>query len=328
VCRGQDYATSCLIWPDWVGETLEYFKCDPPTIYQTLQRPCSKGSTKSLWVGFYTRIVPGYIIEVLLNFGFLEEVSVHKESISSHELTSVLQNLLQITTFRLYIVEFQDTPIKPLEIIQLKLRTLLIQVYANYSRPTTLHNTVANIVKHSPDLVCLTVRGTSARKEWTTKLGDRIKHLSLYIKGTHPPISCKGLKCLVLEGSHAQRREPFEPCPCDLSYLTRLAIFGFSTEQQLSLMKAYNIGENLEFKHMDSNPGYPALSRTPKLKSLGSYHLGNDTPLHVCPALRTVRDNTLFYKEREGERLQSLGYVVMRSIDFLDMADWTNCDFC
>jgi hypothetical protein len=158
-------------------------------------RPVQKEAPKSLSVKFYLGIASEGILEVLPNFLFLEELSVNIESISSHELTSVLQSLPQITTFGLHIRKFQDTPMG---------RKL-----------------------------CLTVRGTRARNVWTTKLGGRIKHLSLYIEGTLPPISCKGLKCLALEGSRDQSRELFEPSPCDLSYLTHLAIYHFSTEQQL-----------------------------------------------------------------------------------------------
>jgi hypothetical protein len=83
-------------------------------------------------------------------------------------------------------------------------------------------------------------------------------------------------------------------------------------------MKAYNIGENLDFMHMDSNPGYAALSRTPKLKRLSLANLGIDIlPLHVCPALQSVQYGALYCEELdEMKRLQSQGYIVMHSIDF------------
>ena len=90
-----------------------------------------------------------------------------------------------------------------------------------HSRPATLHKAVANIVKRSPHLVSLTVGGTSAVKKWTTKLGDRIKHLSLD-RNALPPISCKGLKCVALEGIRYQSRNllshsPYKSC---VLYLT------------------------------------------------------------------------------------------------------------
>jgi hypothetical protein len=109
---------------------------------------------------------------------------------------------------------------------------------------------MANMVEHYPDLVCLRVKGIRARKEWTTKLGDR-QYVTLHIKATTilPPISCKGLKYLALAASRDQSSELFEPSPCDLSCLTHVSFHGFSTDHQLSLMKAYNIGENLEFMH-------------------------------------------------------------------------------
>ena len=79
-----------------------------------------------------------------------------------------------------------------LKTIQLNLRILSIDI----TRPATLDNAVTNIVGHSPDLYLLSVRGTTGN-EWMTKLGDRIKHLRLWIEGAVPPISCKGLKGLV-----------------------------------------------------------------------------------------------------------------------------------
>jgi len=67
--------------------------------------------------------------------------------------------------------------------------------------------------------------------------------------GKLPPISCKRLKYLTFEVS-PHRREPIEPCPCDLSYLSHLQIYTYSGEVELSLMEAYNIGEILEFLHI------------------------------------------------------------------------------
>jgi hypothetical protein len=78
-----------------------------------------------------------------------------------------------------------------LKTIQLNLRILSIDI----TRPATLDNAVTNIVGHSPDFHLLSVRGTTGN-EWMTKLGDRIKHLRLWIEGAVPPISCKWLKGL------------------------------------------------------------------------------------------------------------------------------------
>ena len=130
-------------------------------------------------------------------------------------------------------------------------------------RGATIHNIVANMVEYSPDLVCLRANDTIARQEWTTKLGDRIQYLTLYIEVTTtlPPINSKGLKCLALEASGDQSSELSELlpaiCPISLTFL-------------------------------NSNPGYAALSRTPKLKLLHLDNLGIDMPLHGCPALRSV----------------------------------------
>jgi hypothetical protein len=307
-----------ISWRDWVvkEEEEEYFEHDPQATCQLLHL-FSKGRTKSLCVDF--PIVLPDILDVLHNFLSLQNLSIHMESVSSHELTSILQCLPQITTFELRICKFQGTPKGRLGTIQLNLSRLTISI-SRRSRAIMLHNTLANIVHHSPDLVCLSVGGANARKMWTTKLGDRVKHLSLYIERTLPPISCRGLKYLVLKGSRDQSREPFEPCPCDLSYLTHLSINAFSTEQQLSLMEAYNIGANLEEMHMDSNPGNAALERTPRLKSLGLPRVSIDMPLHFCPELRTIYTSL----SNESIQLQSQGYTVHSSY----MANMFHCDVC
>jgi hypothetical protein len=173
-----------------------------------------------LSVNFATRIASEDILDVLPNFFFLEELSVDIESISSRELTSVLQGLPQITTFQLRVCEFQGTPQGRLKTIQLNLRKLTIDI-TRRSRATTLHNALANIVEHSPQLVCVSVAGTRARKQWTTKLGDRIKHLTLYIRGSLPPISSRGLKYLVIEGSRDQSGELLRilPAICPISLI-------------------------------------------------------------------------------------------------------------
>jgi hypothetical protein len=309
--------------PNWAA----WVKSDPQKICQVLQM-FSNGRTKSLCVDCHTGGIDLQdILVVLHNFLFLEELSIEIDSISSHELTSVLQGLHQLSAFRLRACGFQDTPTGCLKSIQLNLRTLHIEIRARGT--TILHNILANIVENSPGLAFLVVVKPPARKEWTTKLGDRIEHLRLCIEGTIPPISCKGLKCLVLEASRDQSRELLEPCACDLSYLSRLTIYDLSAEQQLSLMEAYNIGENLEFMYMNSSPGYAALSRTPKLKILSLYRLGIDMPLHVCPALRYVcqyiyLDSNLERDERK--RLQSQGYIVMDSVAFYDETNRFICD--
>ena len=63
-------------------------------------------------------------------------------------------------------------------------------------------------------------------------------------------------------------------CRCDLSYLPGLRLYGSSSsEVELSIMEAYNIGENLEFLHLGSEPYYDVLLRASKLKELRSIDL-------------------------------------------------------
>jgi hypothetical protein len=304
-------------WPHWVGRAGETLESDSQEICQVLQT-FSKGRTKSLRLDLSTRVSDLQdILDVLHNSVFLEEVSVDIVSISSLVLTSVLQGLPQITSFILNTDEFHDTPTGRLN-TRLNIRKLSIRV-SSLSEPATLHNTVADVVEYSPDLVCLSVGGLRARDMWTRKIGDRIRHLSLYIERRLPHINCRGLKYLVFKGNYDYSHEHFEHSPCDLSYLTHLRVYGFSAEQQLSLMKSYNIGENLEFMHMDSNPGYAALARTPRLKSLGLKTLGIDMPLHVCPELRTI-----YIRFEETNRDQPQGYIVHS----IYKANLSLCDVC
>jgi hypothetical protein len=81
---------------------------------------------------------------------------------------------------------------------------------------------------------------------------------------------------------------------------------------------------------MNSNPGYAALSITPKLKSLRLAKLATDMPLHVCPALRSVvyislRSNL---ERNERNRLQSQGYIVMYLSEFPQMVNLPFCEVC
>jgi hypothetical protein len=211
----------------------------------------------------------------------------------------------------------------------LKLRKL--SIYA--ARRQTLHSTVANIVQHSPDLVSLTVRGTTARKELTTKLGDGIKCLSLSMhSNTVPPISCKGLRYLKLV-SDIYKFEPSES-PCGLSYLTHLKLDGFTGEGVLSIMEAYNIGENLELLHLDVTPQSEILSRTPKLKVLRLADLSKSIPLHVCPALRTIQYDWGYVNLTRSERnevrrqLESQGYIVTRVDGSFNIVNRSVCLVC
>jgi hypothetical protein len=86
--------------------------------------------------------------------------------------------------------------------------------------------------------------------------------------------SCKGLKYLRFEG-RLGICEPFEDCPCDLSYLTHLELDTDYGPIDLSVMEAYNIGGNLEFLHLHAYPESEIILRAPKLKRIktnGSNH--------------------------------------------------------
>jgi len=292
----------------------ERFTLDPETTCQVLLT-LSKGSTKSLSV-IKREADPEHIFDVLPNFLSLEKLRLTISSISSRQLISILQSLRQITTVVLH--NFQDTPMGRLTTIQLNLRRL--STYT--TRQSTLHDTVANIADHSPDLVSLTARGTPARKELTTKLGDGMKCLSLSMEGKLPPISCKGLKYLRLD-VRGRRSEPFEPYSCDLSYLTLLELYSYSANLDLSLRKAYNIGENLEFLYLDVPPQSEVFLRTPKLKELGLADLSKSMPLHVCPELRTIqygaRAGYLATSERNERKrqLESQGYWLSQNRRFV-----------
>ena len=95
-----DTQTWRISWPDWTNKEKEQFECSPQTTRQVIQT-LSKGSTKSFSVWYYIRIDAGDIFDVLPNFRLLKELSVCLKSISSHELTSLVQSLSHITTFRL-----------------------------------------------------------------------------------------------------------------------------------------------------------------------------------------------------------------------------------
>jgi hypothetical protein len=330
-----------ISWPDWTDKEKEQFECNPHTTCQVLQT-LSKGSTKSLLVNYYTRITHEDILEVLPNFLFLEKLWLQMASISSRELISILQSLPQISTFILFINEFQGTIIGHLTTLQLNLRRLSIH---GRSRGSTLQTTVANIVQHSPELVSLTVNESPAKQKLTMKLGDGIKCLAINVKGNLPPISARGLKCLKFMVDRGHGRESFEHCGCDLSYLTHLELYGSSSgvdsdeaatgEVELSIMEAYNIGENLEILRLESEPNHKVFIRTPKLKELRMIDLFPVSP-DVCPMLQTVRYpdywdvNENDWKERKLD-LESRGIEIRRVCDqkstsVYDMAICFACD--
>jgi hypothetical protein len=270
-----------ISWPDWTGKMKESFGCSSRATRQVPQT-FSKGSVKSLSV-IESSVAPKQLFGVLPNFLSLEKLSLHVESISSSELISILQSLPQITTFIKDIDKFQGRPMGRLKTIQLKLRRLSICA----DRHSALNSIMANIVQHAPDLVSLAVRETFARKELTMKLGDGIQCLALTVNKL-PPISARGLKCLKLAVRGRFRPELVEQRLCNLSHLTHLQIDSLSVEEQLPIMETYNIGENLEFLCLRTEPNYNALLRTPKLKELRMNDLF-PFPADVCPILQTVR---------------------------------------
>jgi hypothetical protein len=319
------FDTWSVIWPDWTEKEKGKFQCNPKTTRQVLQS-FSKGSTKELSV-IKRRIAAEDILDVLPNFLSLEKFTLQITSISSRELISILQCLPQISIIFLHFDKFQGRPMGRLKTIQLNLRRLSIGV----NRPAALYNTVANIVQHSPDLISLAVTATTAKKELTMKLGDGIQCLALTVKGKLPPISARGLKCLKLTVPWHHGYEPFEHCACDLSYLTHFELYGTSfevpsDEVALSIMEAYNIGENLEFLRLESDPIHEILIRAPKLKELRMNTLFAVSP-DVCPMLQTVRygPDYRYLDKNEREKikldLKSRGITVLAVDDKSDVKD-------
>jgi hypothetical protein len=318
-------------WPDWADKQKEIFTLDHNKTCQVLST-ASKGSTKSLSVTRRKLALQG-IFDVLPNFLFLENLRLDIVSISSRELISILQSLPQIITFTIYIDKLQRKPMGRPKTIQLNLRKLFIDVM----KRSSLHNTVANVVKHSPNLVWLAVKGTPARKELTLKFGDGIHCLTLCVDGKLPPISARGLKCLTLSVLGGPRHEPFEHRPCDLSYLTHLQLCTGSGKLDLSLMGAYNIGENLEFLHLGAPPKPELFLRAPKLKALRLLRLSISMPLHVSPALRAIQcvgilsERSTIESNETERQLESQGYIVTR-IDWLEtkciQENLSVCDVC
>ena len=101
----------------------------------------------------------------------------------------------------------------------------------------------------------------------------------------------------------------FEQHLCNLSYLVHLQIYYSTVEEQLSIMEAYNIGENSEFLRFVSDPNYEVFLRTPKLKKLRKIDLVPFPP-DVCPILETSHYNRGFsYMEINGEAIK-LDYAV------------------
>jgi hypothetical protein len=317
-------------WPDLTDKEREIFECNPHTTRQVLQT-LSRGSTKTLLVYYYTSIIPEHVIDVLTNFLSLQSLWLRTTSISSRSLISILQRLPQITVFHLYIDEFHDTPIGRLKRIQLNLHSLYID-FSRHSRRATLHSTLANIVEHSPHLHDLGVRGTGATEEWTTKLGNRITHLSINVDGNLPPIRAKRLKWLKLTVCCYRGHKPFEHRRCDLSYLTHLKLYGSSSsEVELSIMKAYNIGENLEFLSVNSEPNHEIFLTTPKLKRLRMIDIFS-VPPDVCPMLQTVQTvqhsqprGNKYQHERDARKidLESRGIAVLQVIEALHACEYT-----
>jgi hypothetical protein len=71
-----------------------------------------------------------------------------------------------------------------------------------------------------------------------------------------------------------------------------------------SIMEAYNIGENLEFLRLVSDPNYEIFLRTPKLKKLRMIDLVPFPP-DVCAILETIHYFRGFsYMEIEGEAIK------------------------
>jgi hypothetical protein len=296
-------------WPDWIVKEKEQFRLHPETTGQVLLS-FSKGCTKSLSV-INRMNTPEDICDLLPNFLSLEKLRLQMVSISSRELTSILQRLPQITTFIMFIEKFRGTPMARLKTIQLNLRRLSI-----HNHPATLNNTVANIVQHSPNLVSLVVRGTVAKKELTMKLGDGIQCLALTINGELPPISARGLKCLMLLISGRLKHKPFEQRPGNLSYLTHLQIYESTAKEQVSIMEAYDIGENLEFLRVTSEPNYDVFLRTPKLKEIRMSDLV-PLPLDCCPILQMVGYGSNYEYVDENEREETKLYLESRGITVL-----------
>jgi hypothetical protein len=195
---------------------------------------------------------------------------------------------------------------------QLKLRRLSIR--ADWR--STLNNIVANIVQHSPDLVSLALRQTFAKKELTMKLGNGIQCLALAVNKL-APISARGLKYLKLAVWCRLSPDPFGQRVCNLSHLTHLQIDKSFFEEQLQIMEAYNIGENLEFLRLDTEPNDKVFLRTPKLKELRMIDLF-PLPADVCPILQTVRygpgceSMNEIVREQRKLALESRGVTVLR----------------
>ena len=74
-----------------------------------------------------------------------------------------------------------------------------------------------------------------------------------------------------------------------------------SSEVELSIMEAYNIGENLEYLRVDSEPNHEIFLRTPKLKKLRMIDLFPVSP-DVCPMLQTVQ--TVQHSQARGNKYQ------------------------
>jgi hypothetical protein len=98
-------------------------------------------------------------------------------------------------------------------------------------------------------------------------------------------------------------------------------------------MEAYNIGENLEFLHLEAQPKSEIFLRTAKLKELSLADLRESMPLHVCPELRTIHygariANPAPSERNERKRLLELQGYIVTSIDDFSMSNFCQVVLC
>ena len=112
------------------------------------------------------------------------------------------------------------------------------------------------------------------------------------------------------------KHKPFEQRPGNLSYLTHLQIYESTAKEQVSIMEAYDIGENLEFLRVTSEPNYDVFLRTPKLKEIRMSDLV-PLPLDCCPILQMVGYGSNYEYVDENEREETKLYLESRGITVL-----------
>jgi hypothetical protein len=113
----RDFDTWAIKWPDWAHKKNDIlFRLDPDTTCQVLWL-LSKESTKSLSL-ININAAPEDMFDVLPNFVSLEKIYFDIASISSRELISILESLLQITTFVLRIDKVRGMPMGLLKTTQ------------------------------------------------------------------------------------------------------------------------------------------------------------------------------------------------------------------